>query len=208
MPNGYEKRVFDNIAQKTEVDFNGHVSTGVVGIQHLMRGLTEYGRKDLAYRIANNEDYPSWGYMIRKGATTIWELWNGDTADPSMNSANHVMLLGDLLIWYYEDLAGIKNAADSQGFKHIEMAPIFPEGLNHVDASYESVYGLIESVWTLEQGKLTWQVTIPGNTTATLKVPKVFRLSTSGQAGIHREEVTDTEQIIDIGSGKYLFQSK
>ena len=208
VPNGYEKRVFDNIAQKTEVDFNGHVSTGVVGIQHLMRGLTEYGRKDLAYRIANNEDYPSWGYMIRKGATTIWELWNGDTADPSMNSANHVMLLGDLLIWYYEDLAGIKNAADSQGFKHIEMAPIFPEGLNHVDASYESVYGLIESVWTLEQGKLTWQVTIPGNTTATLKVPKVFRLSTSGQAGIHREEVTDTEQIIDIGSGKYLFQSK
>ena len=168
----------------------------------------EYGRKDLAYRIVNNEDYPSWGYMIRKGATTIWELWNGDTADPSMNSANHVMLLGDLLIWYYEDLAGIKNAADSQGFKHIEMAPIFPDGLDHVDASYDSVYGRIESAWERKENRLTWRVTIPGNTTATLRVPKTFRLATAGQDGIHKVEETDSEQIIEIGSGSYLFQSE
>ena len=80
-----------------------HVSTGVLGIQHLMRGLTQYGNVDLAYKIATNDTYPSWGYMVRKGATTIWELWNGDTADPAMNSGNHVMLLGDLIIWYYED---------------------------------------------------------------------------------------------------------
>lgn len=208
VPEGQEQRVFDNIVRKTEVDFGGHVSTGVVGIQHLMRGLTENGRKDLAYRIANNEDYPSWGYMIRKGATTIWELWNGDTADPSMNSANHVMLLGDLLIWYYEDLAGIKNAADSQGFKHIEMAPIFPDGLDHVDASYDSVYGRIESAWERKENRLTWRVTIPGNTTATLRVPKTFRLATAGQDGIHKVEETDSEQIIEIGSGSYLFQSE
>lgn len=208
VPEGYEQRVFNNIVKKTEVDFNGHVSTGVVGIQHLMRGLTEHGRKDLAYKIANNEDYPSWGYMIRKGATTIWELWNGDTADPSMNSANHVMLLGDLLIWYYEDLAGIKNADDSQGFKHIEMAPVFPDGLTHVDASYESVYGLIVSAWTLKNGKLAWQVTIPGNTTATLRVPKAFRLAMTGQYGIHDVRETDSEQIIEIGSGSYRFHSE
>ena len=101
VPEGYEQRVFENIVNKTEVDFNGHVSTGVLGIQHLMRGLTEYGRVDLAYKILTNETYPSWGYMVRQGATTIWELWNGDTADPAMNSGNHVMLLGDLLLWKY-----------------------------------------------------------------------------------------------------------
>ena len=66
-----------------------------------MRGLTQHGAGDLAYTIATNRTYPSWGYMIDKGATTIWELWNGDTADPAMNSGNHVMLLGDLLTWYY-----------------------------------------------------------------------------------------------------------
>ena len=98
VPEGYEAKVFANIVEKTEVDCKGHVSAGVLGIQHLMRGLTEYGNLELAYKIVTNETYPSWGYMINRGATTIWELWNGDTADPGMNSHNHVMLLGDLLI--------------------------------------------------------------------------------------------------------------
>lgn len=92
-----------------------------------MRGLTEYGGLELAYKIVTNDTYPSWGYMIKKGATTIWELWNGDTANPAMNSRNYVMLLGDLLIWFYEDLAGIKNTPASVGFKQILMEPVFPE---------------------------------------------------------------------------------
>lgn len=147
VPKGYEEKVFANIVKKTEGDFGGHVSTGVLGIQHLMRGLTEYGRVDMAWKIVTNDTYPSWGYMTKKGATTIWELWNGDTADPAMNSANHVMLLGDLVIWYYEDLAGIKCAPESIAYKKLIMAPVFPEGLNAVSASYESVYGEIKSAW-------------------------------------------------------------
>ncbi|MDR1675436.1 MAG: family 78 glycoside hydrolase catalytic domain, partial [Tannerella sp.] len=115
VPEGYEEKVFKNIVDKTEGDCQGHVSAGVLGIQHLMRGLTLYGNLELACKIATNTTYPSWGYMIEKGATTIWELWNGDTADPAMNSRNHVMLLGDLIIWYYENLAGIKNDPSSVG---------------------------------------------------------------------------------------------
>lgn len=208
VPKGYEQKVFDNIVHKTEVDFEGHVSTGVLGIQHLMRGLTEYGRTDLAYKIVTNEDYPSWGYMINKGATTIWELWNGDTADPAMNSANHVMLLGDLLIWYYEDLAGIKCAEGYVGFKKIEMAPVFPDGLTHVDASYDSVYGRIESEWTREQDKLTWRILVPGNTTAEVWIPKKFNISVGSIPGVHRVSNTESEFVIEIGSGEYIFQSK
>lgn len=205
---GYEQKVFDNIVRKTEVDFGGHVSTGVLGIQHLMRGLTEHGRKDLAYKIVTNEDYPSWGYMINKGATTIWELWNGDTADPAMNSANHVMLLGDLLIWYYEDLAGIKCADGYTGFKKIEMAPIFPDGLNHVDASYKSVYGKIESEWTREGDRLTWRIVIPGNTSAIVRVPNRFNLSAGSQEGVRKVERDRSDLIMEIGSGSYLFKSE
>ena len=74
VPEGYREKVFANIVKKTEEDFGGHVSTGVLGIQHLMRGLTEYGRVDMAWKIATNDTYPSWGYMVKKGATTIWEL--------------------------------------------------------------------------------------------------------------------------------------
>ena len=99
----------------------------MLGIQHLMRGLTEYGGLELAYKIVTNDTYPSWGYMIKKGATTIWELWNGDTANPAMNSRKHVMLLGDLLIWFYEDLAGILNTPASVVFKQIVIEPVFPE---------------------------------------------------------------------------------
>lgn len=202
VPEGYEQKVFDNIVQKTEVDFKGHVSTGVLGIQHLMRGLTEYGRKDLAYKILTNEDYPSWGYMINKGATTIWELWNGDTADPAMNSANHVMLLGDLLIWYYEDLAGIKCADDAVAFKKIEMSPVLPEGLDYVDASYESAYGTIESEWTRDGDKLTWRVVVPGNTSAQVYFPEGYQKASNSDLGNVRYS---DDKKVEVGSGEYIF---
>ena len=145
-------------------------SAGVLGIQHLMRGLTEHGAQDLAYKIATNETYPSWGYMAKKGATTIWELWNGDTGAPNMNSGNHVMLLGDLVIWFYEDLAGIRNDPQSAGFKKIQMEPVFIDGLDYVKASYKSVSGEIKSHWKREDGNIEWKVTIPANTSATVKL--------------------------------------
>jgi len=207
VPEGYEQKVFDNIVEKTETDFDGHVSTGVLGIQHLMRGLTEHNRLDLAYRIVTNESYPSWGYMVKKDATTIWELWNGDTADPAMNSANHVMLLGDLVIWFYENLGGIRNDPQSVGFKKILMQPDFPEGLNSVNARYASPYGLIESHWTRDGDRLQWSITIPANTTATVKLPARFNIATVDGAA---SDVTDADGIstLRLGSGSYRLQSK
>jgi len=203
VPKGYEQKVFDNIVEKTEVDFDGHVSTGVLGIQQLMRGLTNNGRLDLAYKIATNETYPSWGYMINKGATTIWELWNGDTADPAMNSTNHVMLLGDLIIWYYEDLAGIKNAPESVAFKQLLMEPKFPEGLSHVNASYKSVYGEIKSEWKKQDGAFSWNISIPANTSAIVKLPKELNIVTPTQEGVRNVNETDTSIEIELGSGSY-----
>lgn len=205
VPEGYEGKVFGNIVRKTEKEFNGHVSTGVLGIQHLMRGLTEYGRVDMAYKILTNETYPSWGYMIKNGATTIWELWNGDTADPAMNSANHVMLLGDLLIWYYEDLAGIKCAPDAIGFKKLVMEPVFPEGLDEVSASYQSVYGEIKSAWTKKNGDFSWDITLPGNTTATVRIPKEYSVTVGNIPGVRKVSATEGYTEIEIGSGSYHF---
>jgi len=206
VPEGNEQKVSDNIVRKTEVDFNGHVSTGVLGIQHLMRGLTEQGNVDLAYRIATNRTYPSWGYTIEKGATTIWELWNGDTADPAMNSANHVMLLGDLLIWFYEDLAGIKNHPESTAYKKLLMEPKFPEGLSHVKASYKSVYGEIKSEWKKENGTFQWDITIPGNSSAVIRLPKELNISAPVGEGIRNVTETDTSIEIELGSGSYSLQ--
>ncbi|UKM64298.2 glycoside hydrolase family 78 protein [Flavobacteriaceae bacterium GSB9] len=171
VPKDLEKKVFENMAYQVEVVKNGHVSTGVVGIQFLMRTLTEFGRGDLAFKLASNKTYPSWGYMVENGATTIWELWNGNTANPEMNSQNHVMLLGDLLIWYYENMAGIKSSTDNPGFKEIIMKPDFDAGLTFVNASYESSHGTIKSHWNKKRDKLDWEVTIPPNTTAEMYLP-------------------------------------
>ena len=209
VPEGYEEKVFANIVEKTEVDCKGHVSAGVLGIQHLMRGLTEHGGLELAYKIVTNDTYPSWGYMIKNGATTIWELWNGDTANPAMNSRNHVMLLGDLLIWFYEDLAGIKNDPSTVAFKKIWMEPVFPEKLNYVNASYQSPYGKIESNWKRNGNKLTWNITIPANTTATVKLPSKFGVKAdTSLPGIHSAKVSDGSLMFELGSGSYILQSE
>ena len=169
VPEEWEQDVFDNIVKKTEMDFGGHVSTGVVGIQQMMRTLTDCGRGDLALKLAANDTYPSWGYMVRNGATTIWELWNGNTADPSMNSGNHVMLLGDLILWEYEYLGGIR--ALEPGYSRIQLKPSIIPGLDYVKCSYESVSGRIESSWSVYKGHYEWNFTIPANTEAEVCVP-------------------------------------
>ncbi len=193
VPKGYEKAVFDNIVKKTEIDFNGHVSTGVIGIQQIMRTLTDHGRIDLAYKLATNTDYPSWGYMVRNGATTIWELWNGNTANPAMNSGNHVMLLGDLLIWKYEYLAGIR--ANAPGYSDIVLKPHFVRGLNYVKCSYQSVSGVIESSWERKNNdRYLWKFTIPANTTATVMVPDLDGNYHAEQRGSGTYSVTITRR--------------
>jgi alpha-L-rhamnosidase len=136
-----------------------------------MRGLTEFGHADLAYALAVNKSYPGWGYMIENDATTIWELWNGNTANPGMNSQNHVMLLGDLLIWYYENLAGIRTDKGQVGFKRIIMKPVLIDGLDTVDASYGSLHGLIKSRIINSITRLEWDITVPANTTAIIHFP-------------------------------------
>ena len=109
--------------------------------------------------------------MVENGATTIWELWNGNTADPTMNSGNHVMLVGDFVIWLYEDLAGIKSDPEQPGFKHIIMKPTPVGDLTFVKATHQSPYGLISSDWHRDGKNFDWRIEIPANTTATVYVP-------------------------------------
>ncbi len=105
VPEDRREQVVARLVKKVSVESHDHVGVGLIGAQWLMRTLTENGQGDLAFKIATQTTYPGWGYMISKGATTIWELWNGDTADPAMNSGNHVMQIGDLNVWLYEYLA-------------------------------------------------------------------------------------------------------
>jgi alpha-L-rhamnosidase len=185
VPKGLENKVLESIVEKTMNECGGHVSTGVIGIQQLMRCLTEYGRGDLALKIASNDTYPSWGYMVRNGATTIWELWNGNTADPAMNSGNHVMLLGDLILWEYEYLGGIR--ALEPGYSKIQFKPYPIKGLDFVNCTYNSVSGQIESHWKREGNRFEWDIVIPANTTAEVCLPTAngYEVKTYGSGKYH-----------------------
>lgn len=191
VPEDFQRQVFQNIAKKTEIEYNGHVGVGLIGIQFLMRCLETYGMSDLAYRIATNKTYPSWGYMLENGATTIWELWNGNTADPAMNSRNHVMLLGDFLIWCYENVAGIKTDKSEVGFKKIIMKPTFHKGLDFVRASTETPYGRISSEWKRVGNNLKWEIEIPANTSAVVTFP----INSEGHVLINELKVNKVEGI-------------
>ena len=205
VPENLIDKVFQNMVHEVEVTKKGHISTGVIGTQFLMRTLTNFGRGDLAYKLASNKTYPSWGFMVENGATTIWELWNGNTADPSMNSQNHVMLLGDLLIWYYENMAGIKSNPETPGFKQIIMKPDFNAGLTFVNASYESIYGLIKSDWKKNKNNLVWKITIPANSSALVYLPT----TNASDVKVNKEKVAKNHKIennklvLELPSGTY-----
>jgi alpha-L-rhamnosidase len=180
-----------------------------------MRGLTNFDHPEVAFALASNKTYPSWGYMAENGATTIWELWNGNTANPQMNSQNHVMLLGDLIIWFYENLAGIKSDEAHPGFKQIVMNPSLVEGLNYVKASYQSVHGLVKSEWKKEATELTWNISVPGNTNAIVYIPaadakEVMENGTiaSSVDGVQFLRMEEDKAVFSVGSGNYSFRVK
>ena len=194
---------------------HGHIGTGLIGGQFLIQVLADRGRSDLAYTIASQKDYPSWGYMVSQGATTIWELWNGNTADPAMNSGNHVMLVGDLVIWLYEDLAGIAPDEAEPGFKHIVMRPHPVGDLTYVKASLLSPHGKIASHWQRQGDRFDWQITVPANTTATVYVPAqdAAGVTESGQAaadaqGVEFLRMEEGRAVFEVGSGDYHFVSE
>jgi alpha-L-rhamnosidase len=213
-PDSAKEQVFNNIYNKVKIDNHMHISTGLIGTQWLMRGLSEYGHPDIAYTLASNTTYPSWGYMAENGATTIWELWNGNTASPQMNSQNHVMLLGDLLIWCYENLAGIRADDQQVAFKKVIMKPEIIDGLNSVKASYHSPYGEIVSDWKkeAENSRFTWNITIPTNTTATVYIPAWTEkdVTESGKPATQSEGVKFLKAdglyiVFEVASGHYSF---
>ncbi|BDI31194.1 hypothetical protein CCAX7_32450 [Capsulimonas corticalis] len=179
----------DDIAAK-----NSHLSTGFVGVGYLCPTLTATGHNDVAYKLLQNDTFPSWGFSIRQGATTIWERWDGWTPDkgfqdPGMNSFNHYSL-GSVGQWLYQDVAGIDTDPDQPGYKHILMHPHPGPGLSHASATFDSIHGPITSAWKIDNGVFVWNVTVPANTTATAWIPA------AGADG-----VTESGKKIDSASG-------
>jgi alpha-L-rhamnosidase len=193
-----------------------HLSVGFVGASILLPTLTEIGRSDLAYRLIQNTTYPSWGYSIEQGATTIWERWNSYTrkdgfGDVGMNSFNHYAY-GACGEWMFGRMLGIDT--DGIGYKTIRMTPELGEGVTWARGHYDSIHGRISSDWKMEGNTFTWSVTVPPNTTATLRLPArhVTDILESGRPAAHARGVTflrmeDKVAVLRVASGRYKFAS-
>jgi alpha-L-rhamnosidase len=195
-----------------------HLSTGFIGISHLNPTLTAVGRPDVAWRLLLNEDYPSWLYPVRHGATTIWERWNGWTEEkgffnPQMNSFNHYSL-GSVGEWLYRCVAGIELDPEVNAFQRFRIRP-YPGGeLKYAQATYQSLQGKIESRWERQDKAFVLRVIIPANTCARVYVPsdKGTPVLESGEPaaevpGIERRGVEGPCAVYDVTSGRYKFTS-
>lgn len=214
-PEADRARVFQNLISRIENESKGHVGTGLVGAQWLMRTLSENGRADVALQIASQKTYPGLGYMVEQGATTIWELWNGNTADPGMNSGNHVMQVGDMAVWMYEYLAGIRTDPTQPGFKHTIVRPYTVAGLDFVKASHQTMYGKVAASWKRAAGSVQLDVTVPPNTTATVYVPAkdAAAVTEGGRPAAQAKGVKFVRNdagaaVYEVESGSYSFAAK
>jgi alpha-L-rhamnosidase len=187
---------------------NWHLSTGFLGTPFLLFTLADHGRSDVAYRLLLNDTYPSWGYMLSKGATTWWERWNGDTGDPSMNSYNHYAF-GSVIAWVYRYAAGIDTTPDSPGFKEIIIHPHLDSRMTSARAEYESVYGKIISDWDgTPTGPFSIRITIPPNTSAKVILPAIAGAHVTEDGSPVDAQMKDGSYVVGIGSGSYSFEVK
>ena len=144
-PEEVRENVMANIVQDVK-HRDYHLSTGFIGTSYLLPMLSDYGYHDVAYRVATQETYPSWGHMVKQNATTIWELWNSDTEGPGMNSRNH-FALGSVGAWYFAYLAGIRPDPQYPGFKKAVIAPKPVGDLTWAEARLKTLYGELSSRW-------------------------------------------------------------
>ncbi len=208
VPEDMREKVAANLAKRVEAD-NKHIDVGLLGTKAILNALSENGYPDLAYEVAAQETFPSWGWWIVNGATTFYENWPLDAQrDVSMN---HIMF-GEIDAWYYKALGGIFPDEEKPGFKNVILKPNFVAGLGHFEAKHESPYGEIVSAWKKAEDEVEYKVQIPANSTATL-ILSTSGITESGKDLSENENIVvvqkDDKQIkLQLVSGTYLFEIK
>lgn len=204
-------RVVENLVKDVE-NHNYHLTTGNLCTKYLLEMLTENGYPEIAYKIATQETYPSWGFMLANGATTLWERWEHETGG-AMNSHNHPMM-GSVGSWFYKYVLGILPDIDNPGFEKFTIHPVIFNELDFAEGKYQSIKGMIKCSWRKEEGSMFLNVTIPGNSIATIYVPtKNFKSITESNREVGKVDelkflkAEGNYALFQVGSGFYRFKS-
>jgi alpha-L-rhamnosidase len=190
-----------------------HLTTGNLCTKYLLEVLTEHGYPEAAYRIATQTTYPSWGYMLANGATTLWERWEYLTGS-AMNSHNHPMM-GSAGSWFYKYILGIVPDFDYPGFERFSIKPFIIRDLDFAEGEFNTIKGKIKTAWSKRGNTLTMAVTIPENSTAIVYVParNVESVTENGKKIAAVNEISFMKEennyaVLKVGSGSYHFKSK
>ena len=189
------------------------LGTGFLGTPYLLATLVDTGHSDLAFKLMLNTDYPSWGYLVGHGATTMWERWNGDQmrGDPSMNSYNHYAY-GAVADWIYRYAAGVDATPLDAGFHTVYLHPVFDRKLGSLDLRFQSPYGEIHSNWHVAGDKADWTITIPANATGWVRLTdaEAAKYLLEGDPLTHntlvRFATRDGQPGYDLAAGTYHFE--
>ena len=185
---------------------NNHLTTGFLGTPYVCRVLSENGRADLAYELLLKEDFPSWLYQVTRGATTVWEHWDGLKPDgsmwsPDMNSFNHYVY-GSVCDWIFRTIGGLDTDHEKVAYKRALLRPIpASRGISWAETRYESVYGLYVLRWERKDGNMRVNVSVPPNATALLTLPGAKAGTIGGVTFLE----TEGGAVSELGSGSYLF---
>jgi alpha-L-rhamnosidase len=215
LPDALRSAAAQKLVDKIEAN-HGRLATGFLGTPYLLEALTDTGHADVAYRLLLSTEYPSWGYLVEHGATTMWERWNGDQmrADPSMNSYNHYAY-GAVADWIYRCAAGIDTTVTDPGFHTIHLHPHFDRGLGSLELEYQSNYGPIRSTWSAGGTDAVWKITLPPNTKGVLPISSEMasRWTLDGDAIRRSSKMKSvgkqgTEEVYELPAGTYNFAIK
>ena len=210
IPEKYRKNVVADLLRLLQKE-NGHLVTGFVGTPYFCQVLSDNGHVKEAYELLLKDDFPSWLYQVKMGATTVWEHWdgirpNGSMWSPAMNSFNHYAY-GAVGEWLYRSAAGIECVNEIPGFRKILLKPCIGEAFDFVDASYESDYGTIKSRWEKQDEKVIIYFDIPCNTTAEIRLYNAENLiNTSGLKFSKSKDAQGFFYTAETGSGNYCVE--
>lgn len=205
IPEDEHDAAMDSLLKALEKDTSGHFTTGIFGTKYILEALSSSGKVKTVYQIVNSRIYPGWGYMIDRGATTIWETWK---ESDNIYSNCHPMF-GSVSEWFYRWLAGIRPDPDYPGFERFTIAPALPAGLDFVNCSYHSPFGKIVSNWSKDgRGKQVFEMTIPAGSHATVRLPasehQSIRLTESnGRDSYQARRDGEDHSTFELGQGEY-----
>ncbi len=202
LPNELQDKAFAHLVAAIH-KYNDHLSTGFHSTHHMMNVLADRGQAELAYKLLLNDTFPSWGYGIANGATTIWERWDGYVKgrgfqDPGMNSFNH-WALGAVGEWMMQRMVGIRPG--TEGWQHFTIQPVPDKRLEFAKGHYDSPYGRISVSWKFEKGDWTAKIEVPANTYATLILPAAGMLDGGSRAGASFDLQSGSHTVVVSGLG-------